>query len=426
MPAPKSQKVPSADVGNNLQSSQKTLRRLEVFDILNLMDCSVRLSNSLNGANRDLNISVEEFLNDPEICTERYKQNIKGFGRGSANELRGLLKDMSDLVKKNAGDIEGFLDQTSLSDIQIGEEIYARLFSGGMVSQQNVSKYLPGGLSRENFSDIFSAIPFPECVLALPVSVRLDNALRKNWDMVKEQCPSLGDFLRKNVVWMKSFGNFRNVGRKSVLEVNKVLVKIVSALLQAASDKGVIFAEGCDLNKIASKLVQANETHFLLPKQELNISALKDNDLDWEAIVLGGAVDPIFKQNLEAISTNPNQALEDFLRRELRPREFDVVSRRYGFFRDHRQTLQEIANGYNVTRERIRQLEAKAIKKCSVLSFQPILVKYIEVKFWQDMPESIGVRLVIPKEDIRVLQSGPPKGPSRTVCALRRSGIWGH
>lgn len=47
----------------------------------------------------------------------------------------------------------------------------------------------------------------------------------------------------------------------------------------------------------------------------------------------------------------------------LTPRESDVIRMRYGFVSGSPKTLEEIGSSYGVTRERIRQIEAKALRK---------------------------------------------------------------
>ena len=47
----------------------------------------------------------------------------------------------------------------------------------------------------------------------------------------------------------------------------------------------------------------------------------------------------------------------------LTPREQKVVMLRYGIEDGHPKTLEEVGKEFNVTRERIRQIEAKALKK---------------------------------------------------------------
>ena len=56
------------------------------------------------------------------------------------------------------------------------------------------------------------------------------------------------------------------------------------------------------------------------------------------------------------------EALEEVLK-ELSPRERDIIRLRFGFDDKRQRTLEEIGQLFNVTRERIRQVEAKALKK---------------------------------------------------------------
>ncbi len=52
----------------------------------------------------------------------------------------------------------------------------------------------------------------------------------------------------------------------------------------------------------------------------------------------------------------------------LSPREGRVLQLRYGLNDGNRHTLEEIAQIFSVTRERIRQIEAKAIRKLNRVS----------------------------------------------------------
>ncbi|MCL2771515.1 MAG: sigma-70 family RNA polymerase sigma factor, partial [Firmicutes bacterium] len=57
----------------------------------------------------------------------------------------------------------------------------------------------------------------------------------------------------------------------------------------------------------------------------------------------------------------------------LTPREQSVIKLRYGLVDGRQRTLEEVGNQFNVTRERIRQIEAKALKKLK----QPNRSKYL-------------------------------------------------
>ncbi|MGC8482076.1 MAG: RNA polymerase sigma factor RpoD [Thermodesulfobium sp.] len=54
--------------------------------------------------------------------------------------------------------------------------------------------------------------------------------------------------------------------------------------------------------------------------------------------------------------------LEDVIK-DLQPRERDVVRLRFGLVDGHSRTLEEVGKEFSVTRERIRQIEAKALRK---------------------------------------------------------------
>ena len=63
-------------------------------------------------------------------------------------------------------------------------------------------------------------------------------------------------------------------------------------------------------------------------------------------------------------------AARDMLREQLdkvldtlTPREVMILRLRYGLEDDHYYTLEEVGQRFNVTRERIRQIEAKALRK---------------------------------------------------------------
>lgn len=82
------------------------------------------------------------------------------------------------------------------------------------------------------------------------------------------------------------------------------------------------------------------------------------------------------------------QVYKDMLREDLEkvldslsPREHDVIRLRYGFDDGRMRTLEEIGQIFNVTRERVRQIEAKALRKLRHPNRNSILKEYI--RGWQ-------------------------------------------
>ena len=55
--------------------------------------------------------------------------------------------------------------------------------------------------------------------------------------------------------------------------------------------------------------------------------------------------------------------LEEIMDGALTDREIRIIKLRFGWFDGRPRTLEEIGNEFNVTRERIRQIEAKAMRK---------------------------------------------------------------
>jgi RNA polymerase primary sigma factor len=72
--------------------------------------------------------------------------------------------------------------------------------------------------------------------------------------------------------------------------------------------------------------------------------------------------DPALLNESRDISEHMRAALSD-----LPPRECEILSLRFGMSDDHSLTLEEIGQRYGVSRERIRQIEARAIDKMRVI-----------------------------------------------------------
>jgi RNA polymerase primary sigma factor len=86
-----------------------------------------------------------------------------------------------------------------------------------------------------------------------------------------------------------------------------------------------------------------------------------------------------------AVETLANEALHEALE-YLSHRERRVIELRYGFGDQHPQTLDEVARTFNVTRERIRQIEHHALKKLEQLQDTQRLRNDIEIAFYWPRP----------------------------------------
>lgn len=58
--------------------------------------------------------------------------------------------------------------------------------------------------------------------------------------------------------------------------------------------------------------------------------------------------------------------LMDYLNEFLKPRELEIIKMRYGFETDTPMTLEEIGQYFGMTRERVRQIEKKVLRKLRI------------------------------------------------------------
>ena len=85
----------------------------------------------------------------------------------------------------------------------------------------------------------------------------------------------------------------------------------------------------------------------------------------------------------------------------LNAKELDIIERRYAINREERQTLEQIGEEYDVTRERIRQIESKALKKLRSPNISTLWNTYVDEHIEQIVDEVFGSATVI-KEAKRI------------------------
>jgi len=68
--------------------------------------------------------------------------------------------------------------------------------------------------------------------------------------------------------------------------------------------------------------------------------------------------DPLFEINRESLKDRINDVLQ-----ALSYREREIIKLRYGLTDGYTYTLEEVGRIFSVTRERVRQIEAKAVRK---------------------------------------------------------------
>ena len=123
-------------------------------------------------------------------------------------------------------------------------------------------------------------------------------------------------------------------------------------------------------HKIAPSILAADFGNLQKDCEMINHS-----DADWFHIDVMGSEDspnPDASLMLESLREEIRRALET-----LTPREADVVSSYFGLNAGHAMTLEEIGEKFDLTRERVRQIKEKAVRRLKQTSRSKILKTYL-------------------------------------------------
>lgn len=141
-------------------------------------------------------------------------------------------------------------------------------------------------------------------------------------------------------------------------EMNRIKRKIKENEQENISMTNEELAESLNMSmeKLSSHLKNMQKTKSL--DEEIKVGDTKDSE-----VTLLEAVPAKENVELEAENTFANEMLMKVMDECLSEREKDIIRKRFGFHDGAIWTLDQIAVGYGVTRERIRQIEAKALRK---------------------------------------------------------------
>jgi hypothetical protein len=206
-----------------------------------------------------------------------------------------------------------------------------------------------------------------ESFIAAWGSVRLRNCFRQAIAGGRMPYETLGDYFSDRVdVRLNRMTLVRGMGNKTAKEFDELLLK-----LQMSTD--VMVDEG-DKASVPVSLTQRPVSCAAKPMQ----------------------LEPVQPEP----SFRPKPSLDDRYWC-LTPREKQIIVRRFGIDRDCKQTLEEVGKVYDLTRERIRQLESRAIKKMRFPLTAPSWGLFIQIYFDQLMDAVFGGQKLI-KEPCRI------------------------
>ncbi len=155
---------------------------------------------------------------------------------------------------------------------------------------------------------------------------------------------------------------------ETINKYNKVNNMLATRLGRPATDEEIAKEMDIELEKVSEiKKINQNPTSLSTPIGEEKDSKLQDVlPDDWSQSPEDYATAEYLKNQLHTILDT------------LQDREKRVLSLRFGLEDGVSRTLEEVGKEFGVTRERIRQIEAKALKKLKEKSTQQQLEDYID------------------------------------------------
>ena len=355
---------------------------IKIIDIIKFSVASVRLRNCIirAGDNGDLPVqTIGEYLAGLPY-TEQQFLSIQNFGQKCSKELIDLIKKWERAAAEASDPINlakrlGLLETDVEKQLRIlGITLSSHMDDSSPSWSLDRHSDIEGQKQRKSLGRIFEEVNFPECILFGHVSIRLRHALDDFEQANGLECSSLALFLEKKDEWMARLVRQKNVGKKSQKELLTIVERIVSGLLaRSGLPQSVVF----QLSALLTRSEKCSGSISLTDEHWAVLDKFRGRCAQFvrEALVEGGIVEA-----REDIEREPETGMCSFLRRELGGRDFDVMDRRYGISRSRRQTLEEIAEGYGITRERVRQIEVKAINRCRLPAYHSVFQIFLETQ----------------------------------------------
>lgn len=176
--------------------------------------------------------------------------------------------------------------------------------------------------------------------------------------------PSLGyRFSTYATPWIKQSISRAIANKGRTVRIPVHMISTMSAIQRADYDLTQLYGYATD-REIAEYLGIEEELVRKMKKYANDASSLDTTIGDDEDTTVGDLIED--KNSIDAQEVSENNALHDALMNMLNTlddREAKVISMRFGLEDGHPRTLEEVGANFGVTRERIRQIEAKALRK---------------------------------------------------------------
>lgn len=285
---------------------------MSIVDLVSSNETSVRLRNSIQNAARYGMLPYEtvgEYLTAGSGAQNAFQIAVRNFGRKSAHELDQLVRSS---VASTVEDVLHSAVASTVEDVRSHEEFHAK------------QAELDERLRELKFKHMLD--------MEFPISTRLLALLRENSQFAGK---GVIEFLRLPRSELEKLLALRNFGRSSLEELETLCMKsIVRELLDERTQIEDVLADV----RVVLDLRPDQDSAFLLREIQSQIEARVQCKLGLNELL-------------------------DFGIGSLKEREQVVLRRRYGLGDHQKETLESIGEDFGVTRERVRQIEKKAMDK---------------------------------------------------------------
>ena len=327
------------------------------------------------------------------------KQLARTSKRVSTDSMRSYLKDIGSVTLLNAkqevelakriqdlmrleGIRESLVDEEN-PDVEVTDQQWA---SAAGLNVQALHQRLRDGKAAKN--EMIQA----NLRLVVSIAKKYANTNMSFQDLIQEGCVGLirgaekFDFERGYKFSTYAHWWIRQAVTRSISDQSRTirlpvhLFEIISRISKMEQKFAIQHGRNPTVDEIASEMDMSAEKITQIKKAaQAPVSLAQKMGGDSKARTIEETLVDIYAEGPEKVSGKSllKEDLENVLN-TLNPRERDVLRLRYGLDDGRVKTLEEIGTVFSVTRERIRQIEAKALRKLKQPSRNSILQEYYE------------------------------------------------
>jgi hypothetical protein len=348
---------------NHLREGASALVQTTIVDLVNASRVSTRLVNAINRAHyrRALPFAtIRDYVEAGEAARDAML-SVRGVGRKVANELDALIG-------------------SALGNPR--SVCRPKLDAAAVAARQTLAANAQ--FCETRLAELLDKIPFPSVLYASALPHQLERSLKELEAANRLSVRTLRGYLRRRTEVHALLLQQRNFGRESVLALENICASILYAVLVYCGMKEEM------AQSAVVRLLLVNRDALLASRGAELVRMLSRFD----------GIDTTHKPiNLDALS--PAQFLSTALVNGPTERESEILVRRLGLEGSQRQTLEQIAGDYGLTRERIRQLERSGLKKCRFGANRAQFKRYLEGKESEIWRGLAGDRPFLPRGRVK-------------------------